>query len=270
MDLKRSPRSSLHGKREPSRDQIAPSPIASWKPPAMWILPCIWGGFSSHLLFLLKNLFLISRWSLSQCSLCPFRPVFSMWLLVKGDPLSLCSHPLSTEYCDEVPLESFVLQDEKTCFLQSFLLGQVLQPFDHLCCPPLDPLQFACVFIELQGPDPDTALHVWPDKSWVEWDDYISVSTGNVPANAVWVLICLCPSLLRCTADPCSACGPPWPPGCLQQSRSPATQILASAGLCGCVVPGAGPCLCGTSCSLCLTTLPHVQVSLEDGSAFWC
>lgn len=66
----------------------------------------------------------------------------SLWT----DPLSLCSHPLSTEYCDEVPLEPYFLQSEKTCLLQCLLIGQVLQPFDHP-----------------RGP---------PDKCWVEWDDH--------------------------------------------------------------------------------------------------
>lgn len=44
------------------------------------------------------------------------------------------------ENCHEVPSEPSLLQGEKTQLPQCFLTGQVLQQFDHLCHPPLDPL----------------------------------------------------------------------------------------------------------------------------------
>ena len=61
------------------------------------------------------------------------------------------------------PLSLLFSKGEKTQLLQSFLIGQVLQPFDHLAGPPWDPLQSVCVFFfELWEPELDTVLQVRP------------------------------------------------------------------------------------------------------------
>lgn len=54
------------------------------------------------------------------------------------------------------PAEPPLLQCEKTQLLPSSLTGQVLQPFNHVCGPPLDPIQSVRVFFELRGPELDT------------------------------------------------------------------------------------------------------------------
>lgn len=66
------------------------------------------------------------------------------------------------EQCDEVTLS--LLLDEKTQLVQSFLIDQVLQPFDNLHGPPLDLLQSICIFLDLWGPELDTKLQMWPAK----------------------------------------------------------------------------------------------------------
>ena len=73
---------------------------------------------------------------------------------------------------------------------QSLLIGQALQPFDHLHDLHLDPLQSVHIFFELWGPELDTVVQVWPDKGWAEWDDDVSVSAHNAPADAAQGLIC--------------------------------------------------------------------------------
>jgi len=45
------------------------------------------------------------------------------------------------------------------------LVGQVLQAFDHLGGPPLDPLQSVHLFLDCWGPELDTVLQVQPDNA---------------------------------------------------------------------------------------------------------
>jgi len=53
-------------------------------------------------------------------------------------------------------------------------MGQVLQPFDHFCRPPLAFPQSVCIFPELWGPELDTVPHVRCD-SWVVWGGRVSL-----------------------------------------------------------------------------------------------
>lgn len=62
-------------------------------------------------------------------------------------------------------LEPSLLQCKKTKLLQFFIIGQIFQPFDHLHGSPLDPLQSVHVFFLIVGPELDTVLWVWPDKT---------------------------------------------------------------------------------------------------------
>lgn len=53
----------------------------------------------------------------------------------------------------------------------------------------------------------DTALQVWPDRCWLEWDDPISISAGSAPVDAAQDMFHLC-----CyTAKSSAACCPPGP-----------------------------------------------------------
>lgn len=56
----------------------------------------------------------------------------------------------------------------------------------------MDSLQSVTVFLELWGPELDTELQLWPDKCSVEWDDRVSISAGNAPADAAQHQIGLC------------------------------------------------------------------------------
>lgn len=46
----------------------------------------------------------------------------------------------------------------------SFHSGELLQPSDHLHCPPLGPLQLVHIFLVLEALDLDTLFQVWPHK----------------------------------------------------------------------------------------------------------
>jgi len=52
----------------------------------------------------------------------------------------------------EVSLEPSLLQVKQTLLPQPFLIGDVLQPSDHLSGPPLDLFQELCVFLVLGAP----------------------------------------------------------------------------------------------------------------------
>ncbi|KAK4815067.1 hypothetical protein QYF61_015351 [Mycteria americana] len=45
---------------------------------------------------------------------------------------------------------------------QPFLIREVLQPSDHFCGPPLDPLQQVCIFLVLGTPELDAVLQYGP------------------------------------------------------------------------------------------------------------
>lgn len=109
------------------------------------------------------------------------------------------------------------LQGEEAWLLQFFLAVQVLQPFDHLFGPPLDPLQSVWHFLELWGWELNTALQVQPDRHSEEWDEHISVSASHSPVEAAQDALAAahCQVLL-------SLC-PPAAPGVSQQGCSPTT-----------------------------------------------
>ena len=53
-----------------------------------------------------------------------------------------------------------LLQTEQAQLFQPFLIGEVLQPSDHLHGPPLDLLQQVPVFPMLRAAELDAGLHV--------------------------------------------------------------------------------------------------------------
>ena len=61
--------------------------------------------------------------------------------------------------------EVFSSPSSEAQFLQPFLIGEVIQPSDHLCGPPLNSFQELCVFLVLGAPGLDTVLQVGTHKS---------------------------------------------------------------------------------------------------------
>ena len=157
------------------------------------------------------------------------------------------------ENCDAVPPEPSPGRKDLTPSVSPH--RQVLEPLNYLHGPPLKPLQ--CVSFELWWPKLDTVLQVQPDKHWVERDDHISISANNDLVNAAQDTICLC-CYSNALLTPVQLVVQAGPPGPFQQGSFPATQILACTGLFSCVVPAAEPCtcLCWTTYSSCLPTLP--------------
>ena len=77
----------------------------------------------------------------------------------------LCIRSLQVlEGHNEVSLEPSLLQAKQAQFPQPFLIGEVLQPSDHLSGPPLDLLQELHVLPVLGAPGLDTVLQMGPHK----------------------------------------------------------------------------------------------------------
>jgi len=55
-------------------------------------------------------------------------------------------------------LQPSLLQVEHLQLSQPFLTGEVFQPFDHFCGPPVDPIQQVHVFLGLETPELDAVL----------------------------------------------------------------------------------------------------------------
>ncbi|SGA33935.1 Uncharacterised protein [Chlamydia abortus] len=70
-------------------------------------------------------------------------------------PLQFISSLQALEGRSEVSLEPSPLQTKQAQFHQPFFTGEVLQPSDHLCGPPLDLIQQVCVFPVLGAPGLD-------------------------------------------------------------------------------------------------------------------
>ncbi|XP_068788224.1 uncharacterized protein [Struthio camelus] len=63
-------------------------------------------------------------------------------------------------HVDEITSQSSLLQAEQAQLLQSFFIGEMLQPPNHLGSPPLDSLQQCHVPLVLGSPELDTVLQV--------------------------------------------------------------------------------------------------------------
>lgn len=157
-------------------------------------------------------------------------PCGSLW---RDILCSLCSCPLNIGILWQGPSWAFSTE-KKTWYLLSFLMWQVDQLFDHVCCPPFDPFQSVCNFFEFWGPELDTALQV---------------RDGHIPSLLV-TLLPMQPRIHFCLWCCFSALLPhvqilsPGIPHPFHQGCCPATQIWACTGVFGCVTPGAGFCTC--------------------------
>jgi len=75
---------------------------------------------------------------------------------------------------NRVFLEPSLLQAQQPPLSQPFLIGEMLQPSDHFCSPPLDLLQQVHVFPVLRAPELDTGLQVGSHQSRVEEQNHLS------------------------------------------------------------------------------------------------
>ncbi|GAB0186614.1 mitochondrial enolase superfamily member 1 [Grus japonensis] len=88
------------------------------------------------------------------------------------------------EGCNEISLESSLLQAEQSQLSQPVLIGQVLQPSDHLHGPPLDLLQQFHVLCMLGTPELDTVLQVGSHQNRVEGQDHLPLPAGHASFDA--------------------------------------------------------------------------------------
>ncbi|KAK4831239.1 LOW QUALITY PROTEIN: hypothetical protein QYF61_016471 [Mycteria americana] len=98
---------------------------------------------------IVKNFFLKSSLNLPSLSLKPLLLGLSQQALLK-----------ILEGCYKVSLQPSLLQAEQPQLAQPVLVAEVLQPSDHFCGPPLDPLQQLHVLLVLRAPELDTVLQV--------------------------------------------------------------------------------------------------------------
>jgi len=84
----------------------------------------------------------------------------------------------------KVSPEPSLLQAKQAQFPQPLLIGEVLQPSDHLSGPPLDPLQELHVLPVVGAPGPDTVLQMGPHKSRVEGENPLPLPAGHPLFNA--------------------------------------------------------------------------------------
>ncbi|KAK4816043.1 hypothetical protein QYF61_011051 [Mycteria americana] len=78
----------------------------------------------------------------------------------------------------------FRLSAEQPQLSQPFLIGEVLQPPDHFCGPPLDLLQQVHVFPVLRAPELDAVLQVGSHQSRGEGQDHLPQPTGHASFDA--------------------------------------------------------------------------------------
>ncbi|KAK4829379.1 hypothetical protein QYF61_003719, partial [Mycteria americana] len=88
------------------------------------------------------------------------------------------------EGCYKVSLEPSLLQAEPPQLSQPFLTGEVLQPSDNFCGPPLDSLQQVHVFPVQGTPELDAVLQVGSHQSRVEGQNHLPQPAGLASFDA--------------------------------------------------------------------------------------
>jgi len=77
-----------------------------------------------------------------------------------------------------------LLQAEQPQLSQPFLIGEVFQPSDHLCSPPLDPFQEVRVCPVLRAPELDTGLQMGSPQSRTEGQSHLPRPAGHTAFDA--------------------------------------------------------------------------------------
>ncbi|KAK4816374.1 hypothetical protein QYF61_016278 [Mycteria americana] len=121
-----------------------------------------------------KNLFLISSLNLPSFSLKPLPLVLSQQALIK----SLTERPLIRSP------RSLLFSRLNNPNSQPLLIGEVFQPPDHFCGPPLDPLQQVHVFPVLRAPELDAVLQVGSHQSRGEGQNHLPRPAGHASFDA--------------------------------------------------------------------------------------
>ena len=104
-------------------------------------LPPLWLTCSCFTALIAKNFFLISSLNLPSFTLKPLPLVLSQQALAQEIVPFLPIVPLGLALeGNKVSLEPSFLQAEQPQLSQPFFTGEVFQPSDHFCGPPLDPL----------------------------------------------------------------------------------------------------------------------------------
>ncbi|KAK4810863.1 hypothetical protein QYF61_008835 [Mycteria americana] len=120
-----------------------------------------------------KDFFLKASLNLPSLSLKPLFLVLSQQALLK-----------ILEGCYKVSPQPSLLQAEQPQLSQPVLVGEVLQPSDHLHGPPLDSLQQLHVLLVLRAPELDAVLQVRSHQSGVEWQNHLPRPAGHASFDA--------------------------------------------------------------------------------------
>jgi len=121
--------------------------------------------------------------------------------------------------CSKVSLQPSLLEAEQPQLSQLFVVGEVLQPLDHLCGPPLDPLQQLHVLLVLRAPELDAGLQVASHQSRVEGQNCLPRPAGHASLDATQDTV----GLLGCS---CQAFHSPVPPSPSPQGCSQSAKLL--------------------------------------------
>ena len=123
---------------------------------------------------IVKNVFLISNLNLPTFSLKPLLFVVSLHALVKKSLSSFLVGLLQgLEGCYKVSPQSSLLQTEQPQLSQPVLRGEVFQPSDRFCGPPLDSLQQVHVYPVLRVPELEIVLQVGSHQNITEGQNHI-------------------------------------------------------------------------------------------------
>ncbi|KAK4826030.1 hypothetical protein QYF61_003851 [Mycteria americana] len=117
---------------------------------------------------IVKTFFLISSLNLPSFSSKPLPLVLLQQALLK-----ILKGP------NKVSPEPSLLQAEQPQLSQPFFIGEMFHPLDHLCGPPLDPIQQVCVFPVLRAPELDAVLQVGSHQHGVEGQNHLPQPAGH-------------------------------------------------------------------------------------------
>ena len=134
-----------------------PHPTWSWIFPRMGLhYPSGQNPFQRFTTLTVKNFFLISCPNLPSLSLKPLLLVLLQQVLLKNCSYLSYRPPSGTDSCNQFSLQPSLLQAEQPQLSQPVLIGEVLQPSNNFCCPPLDPSNSSMSFL------------CWRFQSWTQ------------------------------------------------------------------------------------------------------